>query len=98
MRTELLPDTSAAILSPDGSTVAAASNRGFLAVFDSASGKERMRINSEEPIACLAISRNNQELAAGTAAGTVQLYDLRTGDKLAQRTLDAGPFSIINPE
>jgi WD40 repeat protein len=92
---------SAAVLSPDGKTVAARSMRNELVLLEAASGAVRAshRIRSRTPftsLASIAFSPDGSRLATAHTDGTIRLHHPKTGEELShfEGPKDAGSHSL----
>jgi WD40 repeat protein len=92
----------AVAFSPDGKTVAATSRDGRIALWETATGKERLFIlahpeHSDAPFACtpcLAFSPEGTKLASGSTDRTVRLWDAVTAKELGQFRANAACYSL----
>jgi WD40 repeat protein len=100
-------DLRSVAFSPDGKTLAAASRDGRIALWDAATGKERLYIvahPSLEPgpvslmiggfraAPCLAFALDGQLLASTSTDGTIRLWSPTTGKELGQFQVPEGGF------
>jgi WD40 repeat protein len=76
---------------PDGKRFATGSGDGSVRVHDAASGRELLRIEHEQPITCLAFSRDGKQLLSGDGhpflpgnPGVIRVHDPDTGKKLLE--------------
>jgi hypothetical protein len=84
-----------AVLSPDARTVAAASRRGSIYVFDALSGATRFTLDPSGNPLSLAISSDGRELAVGNAEGDVYIWSLTDGHRVATAKPNVGPIQTI---
>jgi Tol biopolymer transport system component len=92
----------AVAFSPDGKTVAATSRDGRIALWEAATGKERLHILAHPEHAdasfactpCLAFSPDATKLASGSTDRTVRLWDAVTAKELAQFRGDGGCHAL----
>jgi cellulose biosynthesis protein BcsQ len=89
------PGVTAAILSPDGRTGAAASRSGSVTVLDASSGKQRGQFGTAGRVTSLAISPDNQRLATGGADGAIRVWDIRNGQLLATANARLGAIQNL---
>lgn len=77
-----IPGVTAAVVSRDGRTGAAAMRNGPVKLFDASSGKAVGEIANPGKVTSLALAPDDQHLAAGQADGTIRLYNLRSGHQV----------------
>jgi WD40 repeat protein len=71
---------SAAVYSPDGKTVAIATDAPTIGLFDAGTGKEKATLTGHaDPVTCLAYSPDGLTLASGSKDSTVRLWDPTRG-------------------
>lgn len=72
-------------MSPDGDLLAAggrSGDRGLLALFDAASGAERLRLELPDEVTCTAVSRDGRLVAAGDLQGEARVWDVASSEPL----------------
>src|SRR5262249_29946459 len=87
--------TDASALSPDGRTLALGARNGVFGLWETATGKEIVRLTPagndyEKAIASVTFSPDSHYVLAGTWGGTFRCWDTLTGEELASRTAHVG--------
>ncbi len=85
----------AAVMSPDGQTLACAGVDNIIRLLDSATGKERIGDARENRILRhIALSRDGKHLAVESRTGTITLHDATTGNAVRQLTSEGNHFAL----
>jgi WD40 repeat protein len=74
------------VMSPNGQTFAAAHSysRGGISLWETATGRQRLRLRVDNLVRCLAFAPSGQFLACADDSGKVQLVDIATGDTVGR--------------
>jgi RNA polymerase sigma factor (sigma-70 family) len=97
-RLDGLPPLSApVVLAPDGRTLAAASPDGTVTLWETATGKERVRLRTgvAGPLTALAYSPDSALLVAAGPGQTLWCWDAITGERLGQRHGDQAHVGVL---
>ncbi len=81
--------------SPDGKTLATASNDCLVKLWDVASGKERRTLRHDHPVLAVAFSRDGQFLVSATCEGEVRLWSAASGKAQGNMAPPRQPFLIL---
>jgi WD40 repeat protein len=85
------------VLAPDGRTLATAGQDGTAAVWEIATGKERIRLRTgvAGPLTALAYSPDSAMIVAAGPAQTLWCWDALTGQRLGQRRDDQADVDVL---
>jgi WD40 repeat protein len=78
--------------SPDGTTIAAASENGRIDTVEVTTGNKGRELRSvpgADPVASIAVASKGARVAVGTTRGAIEIWDVATGQQI--RTLKASP-------